>query len=114
VTSGAEAVAEAGQKAKGPLLAGGAATIAGVAAAGAIALASRASGGTKVLGVRLGHRNGFKLPGRRGGLKRDARKFTSAITEAAGRADRFGQNVSNVASTIRQVSETADGAAKKV
>jgi methyl-accepting chemotaxis protein len=110
VTSGAGNVAEAAQKAKAPLIAGGA-TIAGVA--GAIVLASR-SGGRKVLGVQVGRRNGFQLPGRSRGLKGDARKIASAITDAAGRADRLGQRVSKVASTIRQVSETADDAAKKV
>jgi hypothetical protein len=110
VASQAGAVAEAAQKAKAPLIAGGA-TIAGVA--GAVALASRSSGGPKVLGIRVGRRNGFRLPGRSGGLKRDARKVASAITEAAARADRFGQRVSKLASTIRQVSETADDAAKK-
>ena len=112
VSSGAETVAEAAQKAKVPLIAGGAVTIAGVA--GAVALASRFSGGPKVLGVRVGRRNGFKMPGRRGGLKRDARKLASAITETSGRVDRLGRNVSKVASAIRQVSETADEAAKKV
>jgi hypothetical protein len=61
----------------------------------------------------VGRRNGFKLPTRSGGLKRDARKFASAITDAAGRADQFGQRLSKVAGTVRQVSETADDAAKK-
>ena len=61
----------------------------------------------------MGRRNGFKLPGRSGGLKRDARKVTSAVADAAKRADSFGQRLSKVASTVQQVSETDDEAAKK-
>ena len=112
-TSQAQGVADAAQKAKTPLIAGGA-TIAGVAgAAGAVALALRSSGRRKVLGIPVGRRNGFKLPGRSGGLKREARKLTSAVADAAKRADGFGQRLSKVASTVHQVSETAGEAAKK-
>jgi len=103
-------VAAAARKAKTPLLAGGA-TVAGLA--GAAALALRSSGRRKVLGVPVGRRNGFRLPGRGGGLKRDARKVTGAVTDAAKRADRFGHRVSRVATTIQKVSETADDAAKE-
>jgi hypothetical protein len=101
--------ADVAQKAKTPLLAGGA-TLAGLA--GAVVYAMRSSGRRKVLGVSVGRRNGFTLPGRNG-LKGDARKVASAVTDAAKRADRIGQRVSSVANTIQQVSETADHAAKK-
>ena len=90
-----------------PLIAGGAA-IAGVA--GAAALNARSSR-RKVLGVTM-PRNGLKMP--RNGLKNvDARKITGAVTDAAKRADRFGQRVSSVANSVQTVSETADKAVKK-
>ena len=90
------------------------ATLAGLAGAeGAAVLARRSSGRRKVLGVPVGRRNGFKLPGRGGGFKRDARKVTGAVSDAAKRADSVGQKVSQVASTIQKVSETADNATKK-
>ena len=47
------------------------------------------------------------------GFKSDARKVASAVTDAAKRADDFGQRVSRVASGIQNVSETADNAVKK-
>jgi hypothetical protein len=48
------------------------------------------------------------------GLKKvDARKIAGAVTDAAKRADRFGQGVSSMASSVQMVSETADKAAKK-
>jgi len=97
-----------------PLIAGGAA-IAGVA--GAAALNARSSR-RKVLGVTMPRnglkmpRNGLKMP--RNGLKNvDARKITGAVTDAAKRADRFGQRVSSVANSVQTVSETADKAVKK-
>ena len=45
--------------------------------------------------------------------KIDARKIAGAVTDGAKRADRFGQRVSSVASSVQTVSETADKAAKK-
>jgi len=94
-------VSSVAQKAKVPLLAGGAA-LAGLA--GAATVAARSGRRRKVLGVQMPTRNGFKT---------DARKITSAITDAAKRADQFGQRVSRVASGVQNVSETASDAVKK-
>ncbi|HEV7771063.1 MAG TPA: hypothetical protein VGO66_10480 [Solirubrobacterales bacterium] len=97
------------QKAKLPLLAGGAA-VAGVAGA---VLASRSGGRRKVLGVAVPKRSKkLSLP-KRNGLKSDARKVTGAVADAAKRADDFGQGVSRIASSVRKVGETADEAVKK-
>jgi methyl-accepting chemotaxis protein len=63
-----------------------------------------------VLGITMPKRNGIKLP--KGGLKLDARKISSAVTDAAKRADQIGQRVSTVASGVQQVSESAEKAAK--
>jgi hypothetical protein len=104
----AQAVSSALQKAKTPLLASGAA-LAGIA--GAVAVNATRSRRRKVLGVSLPKSNGFKLP-KRGGLKIDAQKLTTAVTDAAQRADRFGKRVSSVATTVQQVSETAEKATK--
>ena len=105
----AQAVSSALQKAKTPLLASGAA-LAGIA--GAVAVNASRSRRRKVLGVPLPKSNGFKLP-KRGGLKIDAQNLSSAVTDAAKRADRFGKRVSSVATTVQQVSETTEKAAKK-
>jgi hypothetical protein len=107
---GASGVAEVARKAKTPLIAGGATVAAGVA--GAIALAVKSKSRRKVLGVPVGRGSALKL-GRRGGVTRDARKLASAVTDAAKRADRIGQDISRVATTVQHVSETADKAAKK-
>jgi hypothetical protein len=98
------------EKAKIPLLAGGA-SVAGVA--GAI-LASRSGGKRKVLGVPVPKpkRSKLSLP-KKNGLKSDARKVTGAVSDVAKRADTFGQGVSRIASSVRQVSESADDAVKK-
>lgn len=96
------------QKAKLPLLAGGAA-VAGVA--GAI-LASKSGGRRKVLGVSVPKHSKLSLP-KKNGFKSDARKVTSAVTDAAKRADDFGQGVSRIASSVKKVGETADEAVKK-
>jgi hypothetical protein len=97
------------QKAKLPLLAGGAA-VAGVAGA---VLASKSGGRKKVLGVPVpkGSKK-LSLP-KKNGFKPDARKVTSAVTDAAKRADDFGQGVSRIASSVRKVGETAEEAVKK-
>jgi hypothetical protein len=50
---------------------------------------------------------------KRNGFKSDARKLTGAVTDAAKRADQFGQRVSRVASGVQNVSETANEAVKK-
>jgi hypothetical protein len=97
------------QKAKVPLLAGGAA-VAGVA--GAVLAASRSGGKRKVMGVSVPKRSKLSLP-KGNGFKSDARKVTSAVAGAAKRADRFGQGVSRIASSVQQVSESADEAVKK-
>ena len=106
VSSGAQNAAQgvAGfvKKAKTPLIAGGVA-IAGLA--GAAALNNARSGRRKVLGVTMPRANGLK--------NLDARKIAGAVTDGAKRADRFGQRVSSVASSVQTVSETADKAAKK-
>jgi hypothetical protein len=96
------------QKAKLPLLAGGAA-VAGVAGA---VLASRTGGRRKVLGVSMPKRPKLNLP-KKNGFKPDARKVTSAVTDAAKRADDFGQGVSRIASSVRKAGEAADEAVKK-
>jgi len=97
-------------KAKLPLLAGGAA-VAGVAGA---VLASKTGGRRKVLGVSVPKRSKLSLPlPKKNGLKPDARKVTSAVTDAAKRADDFGQGVSRIASSVKKVGEAADEAVKK-
>jgi hypothetical protein len=106
----AQGVATAAQKAKLPLIAGGAA-VAGLAGAAVLA-ASRSGKRRKVLGVSMPKANGISMP-KLNGFKSDARKVASAVTDAAKRADDFGQRVSRVASGIQNVSETADNAVKK-
>jgi hypothetical protein len=103
-----EGVSSLAQKAKAPLVAGGAA-LAGVA--GAIALNATRNRKHKVLGISLPKHTGFKLP-KSNGRKLDVKKASAAVTDAAKHADRFGQRVSNVASTVQQVSETTEKAAK--
>ena len=90
------------------MLAGGAA-VAGVAGA---VLASKAGGKRKVLGVSLPKRSKLSLP-KKNGFKPDARKVTSAVTDAAKRADNFGQGVSRIASSVKKAGEAADDAVKK-
>jgi hypothetical protein len=106
VSSGAQNAAQgvAGfvKKAKTPLIAGGVA-IAGLA--GAAVLNNARSGRRKVLGVTMPRAKELK--------KVDAQKIAGAVTDGAKRADRFGQRVSSVASSVQTVSETADKAAKK-
>jgi hypothetical protein len=114
VSSGAQTVSSGAQdaaqgvvgfvkKAKTPLIAGGAA-MAGLA--GAAALNNARSRRHKVLGVTMPRGKELK--------NLDARKIAGAVTDGAKRADRFGQRVSSVASSVQKVSETADKAAKKV
>jgi hypothetical protein len=104
VTSGAQGagkeITTVARKAKVPLLASGAA-LAGVAAAVVVA---RSGKRRKVLGVSMPKRNGFK---------KDARKVAEAVTDAAKRADHFGQGMSRVANSVQKVSETADEAVKQ-
>jgi hypothetical protein len=108
VSSGAQDAAQgvAGfvKKAKTPLIAGGVA-IAGIAGlAGAAALNNARSRRRKVLGVTMPRGKELK--------NLDARKIAGAVTDGAKRADRFGRRVSSVASSVQNVSETADKAAK--
>jgi hypothetical protein len=104
----ANGIAPIVQKAKLPLLAGGAA-VAGVAGA---VVASRSGGKRKVLGVPVPKRSKLSLP-KKNGLKSDARKAAGAVADVAKRADDFGQGVSRIASSVKQVSESADDAVKK-
>ena len=97
------------QKAKLPLLAGGAA-VAGVA--GAVLAASRTGGKRKVLGVSVPKHSKLSLP-KKNGIKSDAHKVASAVADAAKRADTFGQSVSKIASSVQKVGESADEAVKK-
>jgi hypothetical protein len=97
----ASGMATVARKAKVPLLASGAA-LAGVA--GAAVLATRSRKRHTVLGVSVP--KGSQL-------KPDARKLTGAVTDAAKRADKFGQRVSRVASSVQTVSEMADQTVKK-
>lgn len=112
VSSGAEEatgrVSTALRTVKTPLIAGGAALM---GLAGAAVVNARSNRRRKVLGVSLPKTNGLKLP--RGGLDLDAQKITSAVTDAAKRADQIGQRVSSVANSVQKVSETAGKAAKK-
>jgi hypothetical protein len=107
--SHANGVGHAIQKAKVPLIAGGAA-VAGVA--GAVIAASRTGGKRKVLGVSVPKRSKLSLP-KKNGFKPDAHKVASAVADAAKRADHFGQNVSRIASSVQKVGESADEAVKK-
>ena len=108
-TNGADnGVAPIVQKAKLPLLAGGAA-VAGVAGA---VLANRSGGKRKVLGMPVPKRSKLSLP-KKNGFKSDARKAAGAVADVAKRADNFGQGVSRIASSVKQVSESADEAVKK-
>lgn len=93
------------EKAKLPLLAGGA----GVAG---VVLASKSGGRRKVLGVPVPKRSKLSLP-KRNGFKPDAHKVASAVTDAAKRADDFGQGVSRIASSMKKAGEAADEAMKK-
>jgi hypothetical protein len=89
------------EKAKTPLLMGGAA-LAGVA--GATMLSARSRRRHKGLGVPLPKRKGLKV---------DAQKMTEAIADAAKRADRIGQRVSHVANGVQAAADTANATAKK-
>jgi hypothetical protein len=126
VSTGAQNVAQgvAGvvKKAKTPLIASGVA-IAGLA--GAAVLNNARSRRRKVLGVTMPRGNGLKnvdglkknvdgLKKNVDGLKKvDARKIPGAVTDAAKRADLFGQRVSSMARSVQMVSETADQKTKK-
>lgn len=84
----------------------GGAAVAGIAGVvGAAALNNARSRRRKVLGVTMPRGQELK--------NLDARKIAGAVTDGAKRADRFGQRVSSVASSVQIVSETADKAAKK-
>lgn len=102
VKRGAKGVGPLARKAKVPLLASGAAL---VGVAGAIAAAhSNRRHNHKVAGISMPTANG---------MKPDAKKISEAVVDAARRADRFGQGVSRVASSVRDVGETANEVAKK-
>jgi len=106
------------QRAKTPLLAGGAA-LAGLA--GALVVRARGNHRSSPLdGLRKampsGRSRGFslpKLPKRRGGLKGGFRKLSQNVSEAAKQADQIGQRVSKTANAVQQVSDTAESAVKK-
>jgi hypothetical protein len=121
VTTGAqnavESVGTVAQKAKTPLIAGGAA-LAGLAGAGV--LAARSGRRRKVLGIPMPKRSGLSslklgqssFP-KRNGFKADVRTVAGAVNDAAKRADRVGQRISRVATGVQRVSETTDKAVKK-
>jgi hypothetical protein len=106
VKHGAAEVGPLVRKAKVPLLASGAA-LAGVAGA---VVASRSGRRHKVLGISMPKR--APRP-KLNGMKPDAEAVSSAVIDAAKRAERFGQGVSRVAGSVRDVGETANKAAKK-
>lgn len=106
IKHGAGEVGPLVRKAKVPLLASGAA-LAGVAGA---VVATRSGRRHKVLGISVP--KGAPRP-KLNGMKPDAKKISGAVVDAAKRADRFGQSVSRVASSVRDVGETANKAAKK-
>lgn len=107
VKSGATRVIPLARKAKVPLLASGAA-LAGLA--GAI-VATRSGRRHKVLGISM-PKNGISMP-KTNGMKSDAQKISAAVVDAAKRADRFGQGVSRVASSVRDAGEAANEVTKK-
>jgi len=106
IKNGASEVGPLVRKAKVPLVASGAA-LAGVAGA---VVASRSGRRRKVLGVSVPKH--VSLP-KLNGMKPDAEKISGAVVDAAKRADRIGQGMSRVASSVRDVGETANKAAKK-
>ena len=120
-SNGASTLASVAQRAKTPLLAGGAA-LAGLA--GAVALRSRSNhtsgplddlrkalpGGSRSRGFSLPKP---KLPKRSGNLKDGIRSLSKNVSDVAKQADKIGQRVSKTANAVQQVSETADNAAKK-
>jgi hypothetical protein len=93
-------LAPVARKAVVPLVATGAA-VAGVAGA---VVAARSNRKRSVLGV--------KIPKAKP-IQADAQKISSALVDAARRADKFGQQVSKVASSVQNVGEAANDAAKK-
>lgn len=108
----AEKVGDTAKKTGTAVLAGGAAA-AGLAAT--VIIAQRARRPRKVLGISMPKRRRFDaslIPGQ-SGLRRDTRRIASKVGEAADRADRLGKRVSGVATSVKQVSETAEQAAKK-
>lgn len=122
VASGAKGAAAAvdnvGSKAKTGLLAGGAAAV-GLAAT---AIATRQSRNkTKVLGVALPKRKGKgslmrALPfsgGKRMDLRRGTQQAATRVSGAADSAEQLGRRLSDVARSVRLVSDTAKEAAKK-
>jgi hypothetical protein len=106
VKHGAGEVGPLVRKAKVPLLASGAA-LAGVAGA---VVASRSGKRHKVLGISKPKR--VPRP-KLNGMKPDAETISSAVVDAAKRAEQFGQSVSRVAGSVRDGGETANKAAKK-
>jgi hypothetical protein len=66
----------------------------------------------KVLGVSVPKAPKPHLPSGKG-IRGDVRKAAGAVTEAAKQADRFGKQVSKVASSVQNVGESAGDAAKK-
>lgn len=120
VQSAGRSVASVARSAKTPLLAGGAA-LAGLA--GAVIVRSRSNhragplaglGKTLSSGFGSGGSSLAKLPGRDGGLKDGLRKLSRNVSKAAKQADQIGQRVSQTANAVQQVSDTAEGAAKKL
>lgn len=113
VKRGAAGVAPIARKAKVPLLASGAA-LAGV---GGAIVATRSGRRHKVLGISM-PKHGISMPKMNGvklnGVKPDARKISAVVVDAAKRADRFGQDVSRVAGSVRDAGEAANKVAKKI
>ena len=114
----AEGVATVAQKAKTPLIAGGAA-LAGLAGAGI--LAARSNRRRKVLGIPMPKRKGGSMAKlaklavpNRNGFAGDAQKIAGAVSDSAKRADELGQRVSKVARSVQSVSETTEQAAKRM
>jgi hypothetical protein len=103
-------VAGVASSAKGALLAGGAA-LAGVA--GAVVVAKSNRGSRKVLGIPMGSRGGLKSLMPNGSIKSDAKSVAGKVNNAAKRADKLGQRVSSVASSVQQVAGAAEEGAKK-
>ena len=110
--SAADSVVETAKKAKTGIFAAGAAA-AGLAAT--VAISRQQQKRPKVLGVTLPKPKSLQPSGRAlgRGMKRDTRKLAGKVSTLAERADKLGKGVSNVASSVKQVSDTAGEATKK-
>jgi hypothetical protein len=79
-------------------------------------LIARSNRPRKVLGIPVGSRGGLSvsdLVPSNGSIKSDAKKVAGQVNKAAKRADKLGQRVSSVASSVQKMSEAGEEGAKK-